>query len=249
MSTESESGLKFGPLQGLWLLLGYVAAQLAGYASVSAVWGAGVGLEALLHHHKLPAHPALGTLQEAWATLIGFIASAAWAVFYVRRVARPLLRRGEATGIGWRPPRMQAYFTAVAAALLAVVFAVLAVALLPPDPDKLTGSTSKLLDVPGLPRLVITGLALAGAPLVEEFVFRGAFFAALARHWGARAAGLLTTLVFVALHAPDKIHWWPGFVVIGFLGVLLVLLRLRYKSIWPGMLTHFLYNSSFFFLP
>jgi len=249
MSTNSESGLKFGPLQGLWLLLGYIAAQKIGSLLVSMVWGAGSSFDALVHHHKPLTHPVPGTQQEAWATLIGFIASAAWAIFYVRRVARPLLRRGEATGIAWRPPRMQAYFMAAAAAVLAVIFAVLAVAVLPPDPEQLTGPTSKLLDVPGLPRLVITGLALVGAPVMEEFVFRGAFFAALARGWGAPLAGVIITLVFVALHAPDKIHWWPGFVVIGFLGVLLVLLRLRYKSIWPGMLTHFLYNSSFFFLP
>jgi membrane protease YdiL (CAAX protease family) len=249
MSTESESGLKFGPLQGLLLMLGYIAAQKAGSILMGLVWGAGLEVEAVLHHHKLPAHPTFGTLQDAWATLIGFIVSAAWAIFYVRHVARPLLRRGDAGGIGWRPPRMQAYFMAVAAALLAVVFAVLAVALSPPDPEKLTGPTLKLLDAPGLPRLVITGLALVGAPIMEEFVFRGAFFAALARGWGAPLAGVIITLVFVALHAPDKIYWWPGFVVIGFLGVLLVLLRLRYKSIWPGMLTHFLYNSSFFFLP
>jgi membrane protease YdiL (CAAX protease family) len=52
----------------------------------------------------------------------------------------------------------------------------------------------------------------------------------------------------MALHAPDKAGWWPGFLVIGFLGAVLVALRLRYKSLWPGMLAHFLYNSSFLLL-
>lgn len=240
---------KFGPPQGLWLVAGYVLAQLSGYLLVGLVWGAGQGFDAVLHHHKLPSHMGFSPQKEAWATLIGFTASGAWCIWYVRRRAKGLLGRGDAAGIAWRAPRSQGYLAAVAVAALAAIFAWIAVAAVPPDPDKLTGPTIKLLDTPGLPRDVITALALIGAPLMEEFVFRGAFFAALAARWGALAAGIVTTLVFVALHAADKIHWWPGFVVVGFLGALLVLLRLRYQSIWPGMLAHFLYNASFFLLP
>ncbi|HEY1991732.1 MAG TPA: CPBP family intramembrane glutamic endopeptidase [Gammaproteobacteria bacterium] len=240
---------KFGPLQGLWLVAGYVLAQISGYVLVGLVWGAGQGFEAALHHHKFPSHMGFSPQKEAWATLIGFTASAAWSIWYVRRRARASIGRGDAAGIAWRAPRLEGYGAAVGVALLAALFAAVAVVVMPPDPDKLTGPTSKLLDAPGLPRDVITALALVGAPLMEEFVFRGAFFAALAARWGALAAGIVTTLVFVALHAADKIHWWPGFVVVGFLGALLVLLRLRYQSIWPGMLAHFLYNASFFFLP
>ena len=240
---------KFGPLQGLWLVVGYVVAQAAGYVLVGLVWGAGQGFTAALHHHRLPSHMGFNIQTEAWATLIGFTASAAWSLWYVRRRARALLGRGDASGIAWLAPHPQAYLAAAGVALLAAAFAAVAVLAMPPDPVKLTGPTTKLLDTPGLPRDVITALALIGAPLMEEFVFRGAFFAALAARWGALAAGIVTTLVFVALHAADKIHWWPGFVVVGFLGALLVLLRLRYQSIWPGMLAHFLYNASFFLLP
>ena len=244
----SSRPTKFGPLQGLWLVLGYVAAQIGAYMLVGLVWGASLGLQAALHRHRFGSHGAFGVREEAWATLIGFVASAVWSIWYVRRRARTLVSRGDASGIAWRASHLQGYVAAVGVALVAMVFAALAVEIMPPDLEKLTGPTSKLLDVPGLPRDVITALALVGAPLMEEFVFRGAFFAALAGRWGAPAAGIVTTLVFVALHAADKIHWWPGFVVVGFLGALLVLLRLRYQSIWPGMLAHFLYNASFFFL-
>ena len=236
-------------MQGLLLVLGYILAQLSGYLLLSIyVWGVAPALQALLHHHK-PLHAALSPQQEAWAALIGFLASAIWSIWFVRRSARPLIGRGDAAGIAWRAARLQGYFAAAGVALLAAVFAAATMVALPPDPDQLMGPTSKLLDTPGLPRAVITLLALAGAPLMEEFVFRGAFFAALAGRWGAIAAGVVTTLVFMALHVFDKIYWWPGFVVVGFLGALLVLLRLRYKSLWPGMLAHFLYNASFFFLP
>lgn len=244
----SESGVRFGPWQGLWLMLGYLAGQFLGNFLVYFAWGVGPGLEALLHHHRPSLHPAADAQVMAWGALFGFVISGAWALFYVRRRARPLLRRGEATAIAWRAPKLRAYGAGALVALSAIAFASLMVAVLPPDLSKLTGPTSRLLDAPGFPRMVVQMLAVLGAPLVEEFLFRGAFFAALARGWGIRWAGTVTTLLFVALHAPDKAGWWPGFLVIGFLGALLVLLRLRYKSLWPGMLAHFLYNGSFLVL-
>jgi hypothetical protein len=247
-AATSESGVKFGPWQGLWLLLGYLAAQLLAYLVVYATWGSVVAVQAVLHHQRPPVHLSQGPDVVACATLLGFLVSALWAVLYTRHQAKPLLRRGEATGIAWRAPRLQAYAAGIGVALLAMAFASLMIVLFPPDTARLTGPMSKLLDVPGLPRMTVQVLAVLGAPLMEEFVFRGGLFAALARGWGVRWAGAVSTLVFVALHAPDKAGWWPGFLVIGFLGAMLVVLRVRYRSIWPGMLTHFLYNSSFLLL-
>lgn len=247
-AAASESGVKFGPWQGLWLMAGYLVAQLLGTMAVYTAWGISRGVEAWSHHQKPPAHPSHDANVVACAAVLGFVVSALWAWFYVRHQARPLLRRGEATDIAWRAPRLRAYGAGLLAALAAIAFASLMVAALPPDASKLTGPMSQLLDAPGFPRMVVQLMAVLGAPLVEEFVFRGAFFAALARGWGVRWAALVTTLLFMALHAPDKLGWWPGFLVIGFLGAMLVALRLRYKSLWPGMLAHFLYNSSFLLL-
>jgi len=246
--TRSESGVKFGPWQGLWLLAGYLVAQLLGYLSVTLVWGIFLGAQAKLHHLPIPTHTEPGPTVMAWATLAGFVLSAWWVFVYTRRRAKPLLRRGEATGIAWRAPKLRAYAAAVAAAALAMVFGGLMFQFFPPDLDKLTGPTSKLLAAPGLPRLTVMLLAMAGAPVVEEFMFRGALFAALARRLSVPLSWILTTGVFMALHAPDKLGWWPGFLAVGFLGALLLVLRLRYRSLWPGMLAHCLYNSSFFFL-
>ena len=236
-----ESGVKFGPWQGAWLLAGYLMGQTA------MVFGRGIfeGFEAASHHRPIQ-QPS--PMVMAWETLAGFLLSAAWVFFYTRRRARHLLRRGGADGIAWRAPQLRAYAAAVLVALLAMVFSGLMFDLLPPDLDKLTGPTSKLLAAPGLPRLTVMTLAIVGAPVVEEFTFRGALFASLTRRFSVPWAGVITTLVFVALHAPDKLGWWPGFVAVGFLGALLLVLRLRYKSLWPGMLAHCLYNSSFFFL-
>jgi membrane protease YdiL (CAAX protease family) len=239
--SNHESGVKFGPWQGLWLLAGYLVGQtLAAFG-----WGVSEGFQAALRHRPVP-QPS--PMVMAWETLAGFLLSSAWVVFYTRRRARPLLRRGGAEGIAWRAPKLQAYGVAVLAALLAMLFSGLMFDLFPPDLDKLTGPTSKMLAAPGLPRFTVMFLAMVGAPLMEEFTFRGALFASLARRWSVPLAGTITTLIYVALHAPDKLGWWPGFVAVGFLGALLLLLRLRYKSLWPGILAHCLYNSSFFFL-
>jgi membrane protease YdiL (CAAX protease family) len=245
---RSESGVKFGPWQGLWLLAGYLAGQFLGYLSVKLAWAGWLGIQAKLHHQAWPAYPQTGPTVMAWATLAGFLLSAWWVFLYTHNHAKPLLRRGGATGIAWRAPKLRAYGAAVIAALLAMLLGAVMFELFPPDLEKLTGPTSKLLAVPGLPRLTVMLLAMAGAPVVEEFMFRGALFAALARRWSVPWAGTVTTLVFVALHAPDKLGWWPGFLAVGFLGALLLVLRLRYRSLWPGMLAHCLYNSSFFFL-
>lgn len=245
---HSESGLKFGPWQGLELLVGYLVGQFLGYLSVTLAWPAYLEVQARLQHRSMPAHAEPSPTLMAWATLAGFLLSAWWVVLYTRRRAWPLLRRGEATGIAWRAPKLRAYGAAVMVAMLAMLFGGLMFQLFPPDLGKLTGPTSKLLAAPGLPRLTVMLLAMAGAPVIEEFMFRGVLFAALARRLSVTWAGTLTTGVFVALHAPDKLGWWPGFLAVGFLGALLLVLRLRFKSLWPGMLAHSLYNSSFFLL-
>jgi hypothetical protein len=233
--------VKFGPWQGLWLLAGY----LVGQTFAAFGWGIYEGFEAASHHRSIP-QPS--PMVMAWETLAGFLLSAGWVSLYVRHRARPLLWRGGPDGIAWCAPKWRAYGAALLAALLAMLFSGLMFDLFPPDLTKLTGPTSKLLAVPGLPRFTVMFLAMVGAPLVEEFTFRGALFAALARRFGVRWSGTIITLVFVALHAPDKLGWWPGFVAVGFLGVLLLVLRLRYRSLWPGILAHCLYNSSFFLL-
>lgn len=228
-------------------MLGYLTAQWLGGQLVYAAWSYLKGAPMRLHP-ILPLR-AIDPSLLAWATLLGFLLSALWALFFVRRRAKCLLRRGDVDGIAWCKPRPGAWRAAVLTALMALAFAILMVTAVPPNVHELNGPLSRLLSAPGLPRIVVMALAIAGAPLVEEFVFRGALFAALTRRLGVPFAALATTVVFAALHAPDKRGWWPGFLVVGFLGLLLVGLRVRYRSIWPGMLTHFLYNVSFFFIP
>lgn len=47
----------------------------------------------------------------------------------------------------------------------------------------------------------------------------------------------------MALHYADKIHYWPGFLLVGVPGLAAAGLRLRFKSLWPGILVHCGYNA------
>ena len=54
---------------------------------------------------------------------------------------------------------------------------------------------------------------------------------------------LLSTGIFVLFNIADKIHYWSGFVDVALLGLAAAFVRLRYCSLWPSILLHFLYNG------
>ena len=81
-------------------------------------------------------------------------------------------------------------------------------------------------------------------PLVEEVVFRGFFFTGLSQSWGQMVAGVLTTLVFVAVHMPKVLEYWPAFVAVTLIGTLTVLLRIRSGNLAPGIVMHSTYNGT-----
>lgn len=75
------------------------------------------------------------------------------------------------------------------------------------------------------------------APLVEEILFRGYLFTALATLMPMWATQLVTALLFGLAHGPG--HALP----IGVLSLLFGYLRQRHGSLLPGMLAHALHNA------
>ncbi|HET7921814.1 MAG TPA: CPBP family intramembrane glutamic endopeptidase [Gammaproteobacteria bacterium] len=235
---------RFKGWDALWLILGFIVAQFVGSVLVGLVWGMGIGFQAALHGGPVPAALKPGLQVLAWSVVLGTALAAAWAVMFTWRYAKPLLTQAEATGIAWRAPSWRgSYALAVLLAVLLVALVVVVEYLLPPDPARLTGPMDQLSRAQGLPYGLFVLVAVALAPPIEEFVFRGAAFAALARSFGTLTAVAVTTLVFVALHTADKIHYWPGFLLVGCLALCAVFLRLRYRSLWPGILLHCCYNG------
>ncbi len=98
---------------------------------------------------------------------------------------------------------------------------------------------AQLLKTDTFPRLA--GMVLAGGifvPFLEEIIFRG-----MLQDWVGRRlpAGWCVALVSVLF---GLIHGLEMAIPIAFIGVLLSIARLRYRSLWPAIILHSLNNST-----
>ncbi|HBV89217.1 MAG TPA: CPBP family intramembrane metalloprotease [Desulfosporosinus sp.] len=86
---------------------------------------------------------------------------------------------------------------------------------------------------------LILNLLLAGvlAPIVEETLFRGVIFGSLQAYFGKWTAAVISAAIFSALHF-QAYGFFPRFV----LGMVLVYLYDRYKSLYPSVALHALNN-------
>ncbi len=86
---------------------------------------------------------------------------------------------------------------------------------------------------------LILNLLLAGvlAPLVEETLFRGVIFGSLQAYFGKWTAALISAAIFSGLHL--QVY---GFIPRFFLGIALVYLYDKYKSLYPSVGLHALNN-------
>lgn len=106
--------------------------------------------------------------------------------------------------------------------------------LTPPDTDvysKLLGQATWLT--------LILNIVLAGvlAPVLEEVLFRGIIFGSMQTYFGKWTAAVLSAVIFSALHF-QAYGFFPRFM----LGMVLVYLFDRYKSLYPAIGLHAINN-------
>lgn len=94
----------------------------------------------------------------------------------------------------------------------------------------------------GLPRMAWTLAALLYAPFFEEFLFRGVLYGGLRRSWGAAAAAVFTTVLFVGLHYLEFAGYWPAAGGVAALALLTLALRVATRSLGPSVASHLGYN-------
>jgi membrane protease YdiL (CAAX protease family) len=228
-------GVRWGFAQIVWLLAGFIAAQIAGNGLYE------YGLPALLGQITGGPAPGMGLVGAAFC---GYLAASLFSLWYIGRLGPARLRDGSATGLAWRAAPKRAYVLAVLFALFIIVLVMVIVHIAPPDLAKLqTMPSAKLFQSPGPSALLLVLLAVFIAPPVEEYVFRGGIFAALAGRVSPFWAGVITTLLFMAVHAPEKMYYLPGFIDVGLMAAAAAWLRVRFGSIRPGILLHVLYNG------
>ncbi len=97
---------------------------------------------------------------------------------------------------------------------------------------------AKLLQTDTLPKLF--SMVLAGGifvPFLEEVIFRGVMQDWVGRWLPAGLCVLIVSILFGVIHGLEMA------IPVAFIGVLLSLLRLRYRSLWPCIILHSLNNS------
>lgn len=197
-----------------------------------------------LHTGRLKLPDFHSPLAFESAVLAGELTAALWLSWLMRRLGQALCGDGSPSGIGWRPASGRAYGFALILAFALITSVILLLHALPPDAAKLeTMNAAKLFSGPlwALGGILATIFILA--PIVEEILFRGFVFAGFAAKWGPGWATILSSLIFITVHAPEKIHYLPGFLDVALLALAACWLRLRCQSIRPGILLHITYNT------
>jgi len=234
--------VRYGALQGIWVMLAFFLM---------------LGLGALLLVNVLAAEQVLlivsrrpgrvdftGTSFLSGCVVSGEVLAALWVAWYFARLGPARVADGSARGVAWRPASWGAYSVAALCAAGITALVLLMFRLIPPDMSKLEAlPMAKLYESSGVAALPFLAVALIVGPALEELVFRGLAFGGLAARFGPGWAGIVTTLVVVGAHAPEKIYYPPGFIDVALLAVTSVWLRLKYRSIRPGILLHILYNA------
>lgn len=177
-----------------------------------------------------------GQIEASFAlTVVDALGAVAILALYLRRY------RASWAAVGWR--RFSVWQASGYMLGMFIAFAVLSnaalwlVSLLDPNFNANQPQTNDFLNAAQSHR----GLALAALvllpPVIEETVFRGFIFPAVAKHWGLVAGAVVSSILFGLAHLQANVSVYT-FV----LGLVLCFLYVRLRSIVPGILLHMLNN-------
>jgi membrane protease YdiL (CAAX protease family) len=229
--------------QAVWLFVQFFTMQATGAAILLLLFLAVMTAGHFLHF-PVPAAAVSGNL-ILLVTVAGYLTAAFWSLWYISRLGTARWRDGSPLGIGWRPAPARAYLVAILALLIVGVFAVAVQHVLPPSPAaQKTNPFTEIFGTHGWKVAVLFILAAVAAPLTEELVFRGGIFSALAGSCGTVWSGAITTALFTVAHLQESLGYPPGLLIILAVALALIFLRVRYRSIRPGILLHVLFNGS-----
>jgi membrane protease YdiL (CAAX protease family) len=110
------------------------------------------------------------------------------------------------------------------------------------------GEISMLIPTDPVGRVVWVGVSIT-AGVCEESMFRGYLMTRL-RLLGRFQNWVIPTIVSAVLFgACHSYQGWPGFIMLTVYGVFFSLLYIRTRSIWPGVIAHFLQDVGALFWP
>lgn len=189
----------------------------------------------------------LPTAQAAFATLSQAMWSAV-VMLYLLAVTRVRFDAPFWRTLGWRPLRVEGVGRAqahVACVLGGSVFAIviqMSSALLRPDVklpiENLFRSRESIL--------MLMGMGILVAPLVEETIFRGFLYPVLARSLGVAGGVILTGMLFGLMHASQLWGGWGQIGLLMIVGIVFTYVRARTGTVLAPYLLHLGYNSILF---
>jgi membrane protease YdiL (CAAX protease family) len=217
----------FGARRALAIFGAFLGAQL-GVAFVAGLIAAlgGVALESRL----LLSAGAIGSVLAAWVVLR-----------MIRRSFPGPLAAGSLSPVGWAPASARQCARAALLGLVPMFLLFIFRNHLPP-PSQPLGPLASAAQAGGWARVAWAVLALAVAPPVEEFVFRGVLYTGLGRSWGPLWAGVAVTATFVALHVTETRSYWPAWIALALLGTFTLRVRVATGSLLPAIALHATYN-------
>ncbi len=166
-------------------------------------------------------------------------------MLYLGAVLRIRFGRPFWSGIGWRKYRAGKLTTGGTALLF--FFAGLVVQILFQIASVLVDTGQKLpierVFEDRLGALALSLLAVAGAPLVEETIFRGYVYPVLARRWGTGGGVAATGVVFGLLHAQQLWGGWGHIALLVLVGIIMTRIRASSGSVTPSFFFHLGYNA------
>ncbi len=228
------------------------AALVTWLLSISAILLASIGAQlgwtswfylqraALPTQADLTASPSL-TLTLVLSTFVAHAVTLLWCWQLIHRTSPHGLR--PALGLDWCRPcwsRRGAFL--LACAFAAPLFLAVGAWLERYLPNAKTDLDRILAQGPSI-RVAIACVAALSAPLVEEVVYRGVIFGGLQRSLGGRAAVVLVSLLFLAVHVPQYWGGWAGLTMLALLSVTLTVLRAATGSILPSVVLHYAFNG------
>jgi membrane protease YdiL (CAAX protease family) len=170
-----------------------------------------------------------------YLTIVGFMAILVWA-----RHRTTLLR-----AIHWNAPgRRLAVNALMVGAALALVSDVGQIVFHRWIPDSLP-ITEYFKDRPSA--LLLGAFGILVAPLMEELVFRGFLYPALARWTGSFISVVVTASAFTVLHGAQLGYSWAPLLLIFVVGLVLTITRVVTRSVATCVIVHMTYNFALLF--
>jgi membrane protease YdiL (CAAX protease family) len=174
------------------------------------------------------------TEAAAYLLLIVFMASLMWS-----RHKASLFK-----AIAWNPPDNKRVLRMLAAGAGMAIFSDVAEIFLQKWTPTSLPITEFFRDRPSAFLLAAFGILVA--PLMEELIFRGFLYPALARFTGVLPAVIITGVAFALLHGTQLSYAWAPLFVLLIVGLALTVARVLTRSVAACVLMHMAYNFTLF---